>query len=225
MRNGHQNMTDTVHLAIDYQKIWLSHLRDGRRVGFTAAAREFADDLRGFGAPTIWVAYDTEPCGFEYINDDFRHLPLRREAWITRFGLGAVYPLRDEFIFLKCAQDAFNRATPFNPLSYFLDKNGYKNVILSGLSTCACILKTALGGLREGYNVTIAYDQLADDKHESRHSVDKRWHLDQLITLFSPEQLNKIQMTIKKGCIEHLAKRAARPDQRQEQPLVANLAF
>ncbi|WP_217146236.1 isochorismatase family protein [Streptomyces sp. AC627_RSS907] len=88
-------------------------------------------------------------------------------------------PLYPELLEALGDQPVIERAVDFNS---FLDESfadavraeGRPNLVIGGIATDGCVLQTALGGLREGYNVHVVVDASASLSREAHDAAVQR---------------------------------------------------
>ncbi|MDD3289097.1 MAG: isochorismatase family protein [Alphaproteobacteria bacterium] len=214
---------EIVHLAIDVQRKFSKKLSPFRAISFPRKIRDFSDQLRSVGVPTAYVAFDYNlekrvyPRQADWPMDN----PRKRNFWlISSLGMNAVSPKKDEDLILKRDDGAFCEYD----LRRVLGKYKTKTLLISGMNTQFCVLASADGAVRKGFDVWIVYDMLADSsgRSENRRDEDPEWHRDSLSRLI--EKYPEVKLMRADECLEVLGQRQeSSPAQPKRAQLVASL--
>ena len=86
-----------VHIVVDVQPNYLRQLNPSRQKSFPIAVRKFADRLRPYGIPTVWVVLlnEFQMYGRE-IAWSIKDAPIRCAAKLEKFTLEQVAVRQDE---------------------------------------------------------------------------------------------------------------------------------
>ena len=145
--------TPIVHLASDLQTRFVRGLDAERAARFGPEIRDFADDLRARGIPTVWIAFDLDAqSAFKFYAD-----PVTRRKKVKALGM-ALKLKDDEILYVKRGSGPFQEP----PLAEYLRRRGTHTVIHSGIETIVCVKNAVLGAAAAGLTNLVAYDRLAD---------------------------------------------------------------
>ncbi len=174
-----------IHLAIDIQDRFLACFDKPRAAGFPASIRNFADELRLHGIPTLWAVLPHASIAQEFkLYDRLTKQPslarARNTALLKKFGLTACHIRDDEEIFVKYQNNAFRRSRhPLNLHFLLADKlaaRQTRDLIITGMNTRACVRLSVRGALRSGFRCHVMSDLLADGTAKSQQDADPAWH-------------------------------------------------
>jgi nicotinamidase-related amidase len=189
-----QDKHPIVHVAIDVQRCFLLGLPDQRATALSHDIRTFANALRRYDIPTVWVAYRTpwaslwpflaprtqpQPVGLYAPDPDhsdlcFRHGDRRafaRDELVAQLGLEAIRPRADEPIAVKTDDDAFQAVwyQSQSALDLLLRRWKTERALITGMNTHACVASTLLGCAAERPDIAAVavYDLLADTENRA----------------------------------------------------------
>jgi nicotinamidase-related amidase len=163
-----------VHLAIDVQRKYIGPIYSPqKRMLFPGQIRQFADTLRVYDIPTIWVvAGNDDPRTRDLDRDEYKLYANKKifPAAIDIYGLDLVEPRDDEAIFVKLGNDCF----AFPRLQEYLDQQGVQTCIITGMNTYYCVRASILGAINANFHPIAIFDKLA---HAPRKAdSDPQWH-------------------------------------------------
>ena len=91
------------------------------------------------------------------------------EKWAEPDGIKSSTPGNEEHLFLRAP--GYVSAQKSKGFEEFMREHGIKSLILAGLSTSGCVLRTAMVAAEDEYIVTIMADACADRKEEVHEVV------------------------------------------------------
>jgi nicotinamidase-related amidase len=138
-----------IHLAIDVQDDYTKLLSPKRAKKFKQRANEFANSLRKLGIPTIWAAWgtlDSFRCYAQDITSYPSDIHPLSQGTLSDLTLTSISLGKNDFVFAKGDDNAF--ANPL--LATLLKKLQTHTIIISGMSTGVCVMRTIKGARSVG---------------------------------------------------------------------------
>lgn len=177
-KNQHQ--TGFAHLAIDYQYGYYKSLPFARQYTLLSRANELAHNLAQIGIPTIWAAMDFNGNRESFSNASYsfngkQWMDLHKTEELQLIGLRMH---SKDYILTKTDCSAFSNAS-FHSI---LQAKKIGNLIISGLCTRACVIRTIRDSIEKNYGCVVSYDCLGDSaikpaplENEHHPSVHKKF--------------------------------------------------
>ncbi|KAF2111065.1 Isochorismatase-like protein [Lophiotrema nucula] len=166
---GGYTPSQTAFLLLDFHNLFVQQAGGPNARFACETAAKFRTWAKSQGMHVIHCLIDLEGTPFPTCKNPSRFMSISSAMKVAEGGGGEPFVLtqdlgEDEATFTRRPGHVSALKSP--GLEEYLQKNGIKSLVLSGLSTSGCVLRTAFAACDAEYVVTVLSDGCADSKQD-----------------------------------------------------------